>query len=639
MNKIFLYVFFFCIFQLSIRAEEDPVVLDPVIVTATRTLTEMDKIGKSTDLVTLQDIENYKPFSFAETIQDVSGLRVETQGGPGAITTVRMRGARSFDSQLLINGLPVRDAADPQGSSNPFWSYLDTYNLEQVEIVKGANGVLYGSDAAGGSVHIITARGQKGVPQSKLFFEAGSLETFREYVDVSGGIERLDYFASFSRLDTDGIDDNDDYNNTSGYLRLDGQITEKLESGFWFLGRGGEQDLNESPVLVNNQLITDQDDPNDQRQDQFLHYGTYVSHEVTDNLTQNLRLGVVDSDREFLIIRDSDGSDFESDSEFNGNTFNLDWQWDYYWSDWQIWTWGYEYEFEKMEQITSDLGMQVLEEFDQDEHNGYIQDQILLWEDRLIFTLGGRAIGHETAGTDLNGEGSLAYWIIQPLKLHSHIASGFRNPSLYELFGASTFGGTRFVFGNAELEPEESISLDAGVTYDVLPKIVQVDITYFRNDYNELIVFKDSSYVNVDGGFSQGAELTTNVSPLDNLVFNFSYTYTEGEEDSGTDLEGIPQHTLGAGVQWDICPKLHYNANLSFRGDEVIDIFATEPVFQIVRVENDSYAKLDMGFSYDLCESSSLHIRGENILDQDYLEGGFQSPGYMIFGGITIRFP
>ena len=149
-----------------------------VVVTSSSTAQTVEEVSKALDTVDAEQIERRADFSLAEVLRGVAGLRVQQQRGPGSLTTIQIRGLRSQDTAVLVDGFRLRDATDLQGGATPLLQALMDVNTERIEVLRGSGSSLYGSNAMGGVVNIVTDRGG-GPPHGQLLAEGGGLGLLR----------------------------------------------------------------------------------------------------------------------------------------------------------------------------------------------------------------------------------------------------------------------------------------------------------------------------------------------------------------------------------------------------------------------------------------------------------------------------
>jgi len=197
------------ILKLAVRREE-------VVVTASGTPQSADEISKVLTVISGQEIQQRGEISIAETLRPVPGLRVQQRGSPGTLMTIRMRGLRNEDTGFLIDGLRFRDPAAPQGDATGFLSDLLVTDTDRLEVLRGSASSLYGTNAIGGVVNIISAEGG-GRTRGSFLAEGGSLGHLRGRARLSGGIreDHLTYSLGLTHLNiSKGVDGDDAFRNT-----------------------------------------------------------------------------------------------------------------------------------------------------------------------------------------------------------------------------------------------------------------------------------------------------------------------------------------------------------------------------------------------------------------------------------------
>ncbi|MBV8784685.1 MAG: TonB-dependent receptor, partial [Gammaproteobacteria bacterium] len=184
-----------CLLPLQLPAESPPdaQALQNVVITATRIPTPAIELASSVTVITAADIEARQQRTFPELLQNVPGLNVVQEGGPGGQTSVFMRGTNSNHTRVLIDGIDVGDPSNANGAFD--FGQLLTDDIERVEVLRGPQSGLYGSDAIGGVINIITKTGQ-GPPQLSAGAEAGSFDTFNQSGALRGGTDALGYAAT-----------------------------------------------------------------------------------------------------------------------------------------------------------------------------------------------------------------------------------------------------------------------------------------------------------------------------------------------------------------------------------------------------------------------------------------------------------
>src|SRR5215475_13107556 len=225
---------------------------DGVVVTSSGTAQSVDEVSKAVTVIDAQQIELRDEYSILETLRVTPGARVVQQGGPGAFASVRIRGLRSFDTGVLVDGLRFRDAADTQGSANGFINELNIVSLERVEVLRGSGSSLYGSNAIGGVVNLVTDSGG-GRLRGQAQLEGGGLGLFRGRGAVAGGAmdDRLFYSAGLSQLNvTNGVDGDDRVRQTGLHGLLGYHFTPSVTLSGRVFANDAFAALNEDPMVA-----------------------------------------------------------------------------------------------------------------------------------------------------------------------------------------------------------------------------------------------------------------------------------------------------------------------------------------------------------------------------------------------------
>src|SRR5712691_11713825 len=226
-------------------------VSESVVITATGTAQRIDEISKAISVVDNTTFESKRELTIAEGLRGIPGIRIQQQGSPGALTRIRLRGQRPFDTAFLFDGLRVRDASDINGSAVPFIADLQPTNLDRVEVLRGSGSSIYGTNAIGGVINLIpTSPG--GDRHFEFGFDGGSLALFRERIKGLSGLgKRAGFTFGLSRVDVrHGVDGNDQYGDTVGSGRFQIQVTPSSTLSANFYGTISNARLNDSPFAL-----------------------------------------------------------------------------------------------------------------------------------------------------------------------------------------------------------------------------------------------------------------------------------------------------------------------------------------------------------------------------------------------------
>lgn len=589
-----------------------------VIVTATRVPTDPARIASSTTVITAEEIERRQFQSLPEILQSVPGLAVVRSGGFGQQASIFSRGTESNHTLFLINGV---EATDPSSTGSIFqFEHILVEDIERVEVVRGPQSVLYGSDAIGAVINVITKRGA-GDPTFRGTVEGGSFGTISGRAGVSGAEGPLDFALDASRYHTDGIsalarriggDEDDAYDNSGATANLGFAPNEVLTlRGFLKL------------VDSNTEIDPFMDDP-DAHIDIFQVFGR-AEAELT--LLDGLwvpRLGLSGTNQ------DRDSRDFGTEDEFTGSKIKLDLQNDLYVSDQHTLTLGGESEWDRGEAdafFSFDERIQT--------QAVYAQDQFAFWN-RLVGAVGARLDRHSEFGTEVTWRVAPAYLIEETgTKLKASYGTGFKAPSLEDLFGGD---GTGTFIGNPDLQPEESRGWDVGFEQRLFEDRLAFGSTYFRNRIDDLIAIDFSTFPfqpqNLDKAETWGVESFVALQPLESIAIRLDHTWLKTEDEStGEDLLRRPRHKLNLDLAFTPVDAVTLTMGVLYVGRRD-DIDAVT----FGRIEEDGYTVVTVAASWQVLENLRIFGRIENLLDEDYESpNGFDQPGLGAFIGLSAR--
>jgi vitamin B12 transporter len=262
--------------------------------------------------------------------------------------------------------------------------------------------------------------------------------------------------------------------------------------------------------------------------------------------------------------------------------------------------------------------------------SAYGEYRLHLW-DRLTATAGARVDQHKEFGTHGTYRGTLAYVIEETdTKLRATAGTGFKAPSLYQLFSS---------FGDPNLKPERCEGWDAGFDQGFANRTIVGSVSYFRNEFRDLIDFDSATnkYLNVGRAGTSGVEVAVKILPMKDFEIRLSYTFTDTkDEETGQELVRRPRHKATARVDYAVTEALHMNSSVNFVGAAKDLDFSTTPASTVTLAD---YALLNLGASYKVSEKVSLFVRGENVLNRRYQEVlGFGTPGAAAYGGASVEF-
>ena len=669
---------------------------EEVVVVAAGTPQRVDEVSKAVTVLEDQQIEARRELTLSEALRGAPGLRVQQQGSPGALTTLRLRGLRNFDTAVLLDGLRVRDASDINGSAAPFFSDMLTVALDRVEILRGSGSSIYGTNAIGGVINLVPRTGA-GAPRFEAGFEGGSLALFRERLRGSGGLgRRAGYSFGITRLDVRrGVHGNDQFGDTNGGARFQFDATQSIAIGANFYGTIANSRVNDGPfalpaAFTSGELFPravagvnfqpDFNDPDSGRRSRLLVGSVRLTDRVNEVFSYTVAYQRVSTRRRNFNGPQFDPrfasffpfGDFAFNDTNNGSTDTLDARANLRLGRANLATAGFEFERETIFQQAIPSFSAFNNTTDRQKTFALFgQDQIFLFDDRLQISIGVRGqfyriraadrpgfLSGITAERSLTGDGSIAYFIRSTgTKLRAHAGNGFRAPSLFERFGQGTLTSVGTVrFGDPTLRAEQSIGVDGGFDQRMARDRVRFGATYFYTRLQRVVAFtgfttdplglgRFSGFVNRPGGLSRGVETFLEAAPLGGMNVRASYTYTNSDRfDPLLGLQPeyvIPKHLFGLTLAQRYRAFL-VSFDLNRTGSYIAPVFENNSPFRTANLRFDGYTKADAFGSYEHAVGERVTVilfgGAENIFDQKYYENGFLAPGIIGRGGINFRF-
>jgi len=585
--------------------------LDTVVIHGSRLDQTAAEIGTSVSIITGEDIEKLG-FDFAlDAVAAAPGVTINQNGAFGGAASVRIRGASSGQTLVLIDGVPVGDPSVTDGSFN--FAYLDTENIGRIEVLKGPQSVLWGSDAIGGVVSITTRQPEEG-PGGSVFGEYGSFNTFRGGASIGNASDMGDFRLSASGISSDGISKADEAN---GNTEDDGYEATTLSA------RGGLNLPNKARLdasLMWNDSETDFDsyvfgaqgsvgDGDDSTQTETLSGHVSLAVPLLEDRFENLfMVGYSDISREnFTGGAQTYAAEGDRTLYRYQGTFTVD--------DRNKIAFGAEREETTANDLDSSIdGLFGLYEFKPVE--------------KLTLTGGLRVDDHEKFGSETTGRISAAYAATEQVILRASWGQGFKAPSIFQSTYICTFCG--LTEPNADLKPETSEAFDIGIDWTSPDGRAQAGIAYFDQDTENMIDFSyTAGYDNIALVKSKGVEVYGSYQFTAWLGLSANYAYIDAEDGNGNELARLPEHT--GDVTLSIDPEGPFSGNMLVRynGDEANTDGTTL----------DGWTRVDLTGSYGLTDRVELFGRIENLFDEQYQQIlGYGTPGLSGSIGLRLRY-
>lgn len=585
--------------------------LDTIIVNGSRLDQTMTEIGSSVSVITRDDLEELGVDFALDAIATAPGVTVNQNGAFGGNASVRIRGASNDQTLVLIDGVPVNDPTGTGGGYN--FAYLDTDTIERIEVLKGPQSTLWGSDAIGGVVSITTKRPTEGL-SGTVFGEYGSFNTLRGGASISNANEIGDFRLAATGLTTDGISKADEANGNSEDDGYDSQTVS---------AKGG-LNLPASVRLETSLMWSDAESEYDSYA--FGAQGSVADgDEVTNSetLSGNITLKAPLFDGRLENLVQIGYADIERENTSNGVQS--------YFTEGDRVLFRYQGTFAINDTNTLAFGTER-EETSANEQESSIDSLFALYEfkpvDNLTLTGGIRVDDHETFGSETTGRVAAAWTATDQLTFKASWGQGFKAPSIFQSTYICTFCG--LTAPNTNLKAETSEAYDIGVQWQSADERIVLGATLFDQETENMIDFSyTAGYDNIALVDSQGGELTGAYAINNWLGIAASYTFIDSEDGNGNALARLPESTGNISASFDPDGPFSGAVLVRYNGEEA----------NTDGSKLDSWTRVDLTGSYDLNETVEIYGRIENLLDEEYQQIlGYGTPGLSGSVGVRLRY-
>ncbi len=604
----------------ALGQSDGPIVLDPVVVTSTRLDQTAREAGSSVTVITAEDIEAAGYVFAVEALAAAPGVTINTNGAFGGTAKVRIRGASTDQTLVLVDGIPVNDPTTTGGGFD--FSRVDARSIERIEVLKGPQSTIWGSHAIGGVVSIITKRASSDAGGS-AFGEYGSFRTLRTGVTAELSSDSGDLRVHAVRSKSDGISkaDEDDGNSENDpyeslTLSLKGGV--KTSNG----GRGTIQairtisDYGVDGFAPPAFALGDTEDESSAKE---FSGSISLAQPSLDGQLENLFVAGHSE-----IARDDVGG-WRSE----GKRQIYRYQGTYGPGDGATLGFGGERETQSTESDTGSI----------EEDSVYIESLFALGEfkpmDALTLTGGLRRSKRQQSDAETTGRAAAAWDATDSLTLRASWGQGFKAPTIYQTtyFGTTSFvaGATCTMAPNADLEAETSTGVDVGADFRFANGRGNGGVTFFQQDTENQIGWDSANcnFHNIDRVESSGIEINGSYRLALWLTASANFALISAEDETGEQLVEVPEQTGQLTLRAHSQGPWSGSATLRHNGDETA----------FGGVANDAWTRLDVAAAYQLSDSAEVYLRVENLLDADYQQVlDYGTPGRSGMLGLRVRF-
>ena len=621
-----------------------------LVVTATRSPLELARSGSAITVIPSEQIQAYGVRNLADALRLAPGVDVTEQGGAGSLAIVRLRGSEAGQTLVLIDGVRVGDPSSTAGELN--FGALALTDIERIEILRGPQSALYGSDAMGGVINIISRRGSR-APTRSVMIEAGSYGTIFTRAEMSGATDVTSYAFAISGFHTDGFSsygyriprieanypggmERDSSNRIAGSARISHRLGEaRIDLGFshyrlWLryddpsafdFNPGVQKALRDTPFNRGRSDITTA----------FARvtgaaFGGQVQNSLTVYGNRNDRISADRSCWDPVAF-----TTIQCRSTFQSTRYGLEYQGNISLGASGLLIVGAKTEREEAANRQDGLGGSS---FTAQQLSGsqITNSAFALYQfsigSRLDISLGGRVDAVERVGEFPTWRATAAYRIDETgTKLRTSVGTGAKAPSLYQRFSE---------YGNLALNPEENIGYDIGFDQKFFDGRLAVSATWFDAKYKNLIDIDWSAwpyrYYNISEARIRGLETDADIILIPGQWrARLSYTYMSAiNEVSGQPLPRRPKHKGGVALTYTGIPKLELEARVILVGERLDSAFAPG-------VYNAGYVRVDIRGGYKVTENLQAFFRVENLTNERYEEIlNYGTAGRSVYGGFKV---
>jgi len=601
-----------------------------VVVTATRVAQPASEIGQAVTVIDRAEIERRQTVVVSDLLATTPGVTVTRNGTQGALTGVRIRGAESDQTLVVIDGVRVNDPASTGGGFD--FGNLLASSVERIEVLRGPNSVPWGSQAIGGVVNIITAAPAEGL-QARANAEYGYADSMFASAGISSAKGPVSGSLTGGYLRTDGISSAASGTERDGYRQYGatGRLGVEFAPGIgldlrgYFADSRAELDGFPAPDYV----LADTSDYG-KTQEVYGYAGLHAN--VADGRFNN-RVAFTIAD----INRDTYEPAFGAEPSFLGRGRSERYE--------------YQGDFRPLDQVRVVAGV---ERENSRFNDGFtyadtgitsVYGQLIVKPlDILTLTGGVRNDDHEDFGNHTTFGANAALALRTGTTVRASYGEGFKAPTLYQLFSD---------YGNRGLDPETARNFDIGVEQAFLADRARVGVTYFNRRTRNQIDFRDCSpteqttagsicvdrpfgvYDNVARAEADGVEVSLALRPVDPLTLtaNYSYIHTENRSigaNFGNTLARRPEQTASVNADYRFAVGLSIGGTVSLVGDSFDD------AANMTRL--DGYALASIRAEVPITEQVALYGRVDNLTDARYQTvAGYGNYGRAAYGGVRLR--
>lgn len=541
-------------------------------------------------------LNNLLQMSVANVFRYVPGVTVQSSGSAGKATSVRLRGANSNQTLLLLDGIPLNDPA----IGIPNFAPLTVSSVGRMEILRGSHSPLYGTSASGGVINIITTKGE-GDFHFNFYGEGDNKTIYDAAISGSGKTGAFSYYTNYQTIRSDGKWDNDNYKNNTFSVKLGLDISELTDIT-------ATMHYIDSHIGIPIEVYGTQTFDVNSKQDDLAFMGSAILNtRLFDSIDSRLSIALASNRQKFKDPADP-GEEYAYPIEYRTDTniFNLNWANNVDLSENDFLTFGME--IRNLAAESRDILAGALN-YDKNVTNfGFFLQNRLNIENKIFLTASLRYDDFDEYGDSFNPRLAAALLAGENTRFLLSYSTGFRIPSLNELHYP--------YYGNPELKPEESRMLELGVEQFLAGGNLRLGATVFFSKYENLIGYNYDTFQadNIEKSIINGLEFNMEYKIAASLSGSAGYTYIyTNKNDMEVELIRMPKHQFFFNIDWKTGDFLLSALN-RFVGEQLDNQVAGYPLY------NEEYFVTDLQMIYELKDGINLFTKFTNLFDAEYCE-------------------
>ncbi|MDC3199028.1 TonB-dependent receptor [Porticoccaceae bacterium] len=597
--------------------------IEEVLVSASLMSITASRSANAVTVIDRAQLRNRATVSLSNILRDVPGFSVSQVGVLGSQTQIRVRGAEANHLLVTIDGV---EANDPSQGDEFSWGTLTAFDIERIEIIRGPQSSLRGSDAVAGVVNIITRTAEKS--SVGLFLESGSWATHHSGFNIGHKQGDFDIRFGLSHIESAGDniartgDENDGYRNTTYNIRSGLKLSDQMDISFAARESDGMNQFDADNDF--DGLIEDQDRVSEFENSTMRFQGDYSSkdgtwqHKVLISQSKSDNTAFADKAKGNVTASTKDQIQYIGSFTWDQGAQNIAALVEREEEDWmqrgEI-TWGVYDPNQDRERDTDSVAVEYRTDIN----------------DHLTLAASARHDDNSEFDSAKTYRAEAIYQLTEAIRLRSAVGTAVKNPTFTERFGFYT----NFI-GNPNLIPEESTSWELGADQLIMGGALTLSLTIFEAELeNEIdgFVYDPATFAytsnNINGTSERkGAELSAVGNISESMSLAAAYTYTDSTGDDAVREVRRPRHIASLNLGWQAAHNLHLNTNIQFTGEQTDVYFPPFPEpSQVVALSNHTLVNINL--NYSATEKFDMYLKLENALNENYEEVfGYQTLGF-----------